>query len=97
MFKNHASVMLLIDPNDGKIIDANQSAVNFYGYTLDELKQMNMYKINQASIFELKEKYQQVKNSIINKFFSKGTINPPAPSIIRTSQNCCKYFFFSLI
>ena len=68
MFKNHASVMLLIDPNDGKIIDANQSAVNFYGYTLDELKQMNMYKINQASIFELKEKYQQVKNSIKKSF-----------------------------
>ena len=33
MFKNHASIMLLINPNNGEIIDANQSAVNFYGYT----------------------------------------------------------------
>lgn len=68
MFKNHASVMLLIDPNNGGIIDANQSAVNFYGYTLDELKQMDMSNINQSSIFELKEIYQKVKNSIKKSF-----------------------------
>lgn len=68
MFKNHASIMLLINPNNGEIIDANQSAVNFYGYTLDELKQMNISKINQANIFDLKEKYEQVKNSIKKSF-----------------------------
>jgi diguanylate cyclase (GGDEF)-like protein/PAS domain S-box-containing protein len=68
MFKNHASIMLLINPNNGEIIDANQSAVNFYGYTLDELKQMNISKINQATIVELKEKYEQVKNSIKKSF-----------------------------
>ena len=51
--------MLLINPNNGEIIDANQSAVNFYGYTLDELKQMNISKINQANIFDLKEKYMR--------------------------------------
>ena len=68
MFKNHASIMLLINPNNGEIIDANQSAVNFYGYTLDELKQMNISKINQANMVELKEKYEQVKNSIKKSF-----------------------------
>ena len=68
MFKNHASIMLLIDPNNGEIIDANQSAVNFYGYTLDELKQMNISKINQSNMVELKEKYEQVKNSIKKSF-----------------------------
>ncbi len=68
MFKNHASIMLLIDSNDGKIIDANQSAENFYGYTLNELKQMDMSKINQAGISELKGNYEQVKNSIKKSF-----------------------------
>ena len=68
MFKNHASIMLLINPNNGEIIDANQSAVNFYGYTLDELKQMNISKINQTNMYLLKEKYEQVKNSIKKSF-----------------------------
>uniref|UniRef100_UPI0040473011 PAS domain S-box protein n=1 Tax=Aliarcobacter sp. TaxID=2321116 RepID=UPI0040473011 len=68
MFKNHTSIMLLINPENGEIIDANQSAVNFYGYNLDELKQMNISKINQATIFELKEKYKQAKNSLKKSF-----------------------------
>lgn len=68
MFKNHASIMLLINPNNGEIIDANQSAVNFYGYTLVELKHMNICQINQANISELKGNYEQVKNSIKKSF-----------------------------
>ena len=29
MFERHAAIMLLIDPDTGKIIDANQAAVDF--------------------------------------------------------------------
>ena len=68
MFKNHASIMLLIDPNSGEIIDANQSAINFYGYSLEELKQMNISKINQANLDEIIENYKKAKNSIKKSF-----------------------------
>lgn len=42
MFKTHSSIMLLIDPNSGDIIDANIAASKFYGYEIDELKELNM-------------------------------------------------------
>src|SRR5512138_2247424 len=35
--KNHA-VMLIIDPRDGRIVDANKAAIQFYGYTAEKLK-----------------------------------------------------------
>ena len=42
IFKNHDAIMLLIEPETGQIIDANRSAVRFYGYDLPELLEMRM-------------------------------------------------------
>ncbi len=49
LFENHSAVKLLIDPENGNIIDANPSAEKFYGWTCNELKQMKIYDINIAS------------------------------------------------
>ena len=38
--------MLLIDPINGDIVDANPAASNFYGYTLNELVKMKILEIN---------------------------------------------------
>ena len=46
MFKNHDSIMLLINPNTGNIVDANKSAIKFYGYTHKEFLNMNVSNIN---------------------------------------------------
>ncbi|MEI6621248.1 MAG: PAS domain S-box protein, partial [Actinomycetes bacterium] len=46
MFYGHAAVMLLIDPDTGAIVDANQAAADFYGYTIDELRSMSIDRIN---------------------------------------------------
>ncbi|MEI6621950.1 MAG: PAS domain S-box protein [Actinomycetes bacterium] len=46
MFYGHAAVMLLIDPNTGAIVDANQAAADFYGYTDDELRSVSIDRIN---------------------------------------------------
>lgn len=43
--KNHC-VTLLIDPINGKILDANRSASYFYGYSKEELMNMNITKLN---------------------------------------------------
>jgi diguanylate cyclase (GGDEF)-like protein/PAS domain S-box-containing protein len=48
-FDANNSVMLLIDPETGKILDANYSAKEFYGYTEDALKELTIYQINQLS------------------------------------------------
>jgi diguanylate cyclase (GGDEF)-like protein/PAS domain S-box-containing protein len=46
MFHDHGAVMLLIDPVTGAIVDANPSASEFYGYSLDELRSMSITQIN---------------------------------------------------
>lgn len=46
MFEKHHAVMLLIEVDSGRIIDANNSAVNYYGYTLEEIKSMKIDQIN---------------------------------------------------
>ena len=45
-FQEHGVVMLLIEPNSGMIMDANQAAVSFYGYPLDQLRSMAIQEIN---------------------------------------------------
>lgn len=46
MFKKHSAIMVLLDPDTGMIKDANAAAVNFYGYSYEELVSMNMGDIN---------------------------------------------------
>ncbi len=46
MFERHASVMLLIEPDSGRIVDANAAAVQFYGYGRSELLSMNISELN---------------------------------------------------
>lgn len=48
MFVESHTPMLLIDPIDGSIREANKSAELFYGWDFDELKRMSIYKINEA-------------------------------------------------
>ena len=46
MFENHSAIMLLIEPQTGVILDANQAAVNFYGYSKSKLYGMSIQEIN---------------------------------------------------
>jgi PAS domain S-box-containing protein len=46
MFQGNGSVQWLIDPPTGTIVEANQAASDFYGYSLAELKGMNIVDIN---------------------------------------------------
>ncbi|ABM61155.1 PAS domain S-box protein [Halorhodospira halophila] len=46
MFTEHVAVQLLIDPETGAILDANPSAVRFYGYPREELCGMRIQQIN---------------------------------------------------
>ncbi|MDD3518121.1 MAG: EAL domain-containing protein [Chromatiales bacterium] len=46
MFLTNNAVKLLIDPDDGHIVDANPAAAEFYGYPLETLKRMRIIDIN---------------------------------------------------
>jgi len=46
VFENHTAVKFLIDPDTGSIIEANEAAVNYYGWSHEQLKQMKIQEIN---------------------------------------------------
>ena len=46
LFDNHAAVKLIIDPDNGKIVEANKAAAEFYGYSKTALEEMTISEIN---------------------------------------------------
>jgi len=46
LFNNNYACMLLIDPENGAIADANPAAAQFYGWSVNELKSMKITQIN---------------------------------------------------
>jgi len=61
MFERHSSIQLLINPQTGEIIDANEAATKFYGYSLDELKQLKISQINMLSPDEISVEMNNAK------------------------------------
>ncbi len=79
LFFNNHTVMLLIDPNTGEIIDANTAAVKFYGYNHDELVKMNITDLRDSDadvvMDEMKLAASKQKNHFIFKHqLSNGEI-----------------------
>ncbi|MBI5162971.1 MAG: PAS domain S-box protein [Magnetospirillum sp.] len=54
MFLSNTAIKLLIDPASGAIVDANEGAVKFYGYTRERLIGMPIWAINTLSPDELR-------------------------------------------
>lgn len=46
MFEGNASIAYLLDPESGSIVDANAAALAFWGYSMEELRGMNISKIS---------------------------------------------------
>lgn len=60
--------MLWIDPADGRILDANPSAVGFYGYSRENLQGMTIQQINTFTPEQVKEEMQAAKIAGRNYF-----------------------------
>jgi PAS domain S-box-containing protein len=71
LFDNNHAVMLLIDPENGNIIDVNPAATSFYGYNYDELIKMNIDDINILSEEEIYDNMQKSVSSQQNHFLFK--------------------------
>lgn len=68
MFEKHGAVMLLIDPQNGCILNANQSAVDFYGYSKEKLCNMLIGEINIMPQTQVEEEYQKAFREERNYF-----------------------------
>jgi len=74
IFNNNHAIMLLIDPEDGNIIDANPAACNFYGWSIPTMKSMNISQINTLSHEDINSEMKKaVKKNKINFLFRHRT------------------------
>ncbi|WP_246863871.1 PAS domain S-box protein [Thioalkalivibrio sp. ALE21] len=58
-FTNNVAVKLLIDPDDGRIVDANPAAETFYGWSIEELKKRPIQAINTLSAEEVRTEMER--------------------------------------
>ena len=68
-FNENHSVILLLNPNSGKIVDLNPAACDFYGYTREEIVGQEITVLNSRPIVELKAAMDQSRNLERNHFF----------------------------
>ncbi|WP_185961485.1 PAS domain S-box protein [Telmatospirillum sp. J64-1] len=57
MFETNKAVKLLVDPADGLIVDANDAALDFYGYTREQFGQM---KISDITVLSPEQVYSEM-------------------------------------
>ncbi len=60
MFENHAAVKLVIDPETGDIVNANQAAANYYGWSREQLQKMKIQQLNTLSDDEVKKELNNI-------------------------------------
>ncbi len=74
-FHNHSAVKLIFDPENGNILDANKAAAKFYGWTVEELRKMNISQINTLSFAEFKKELESAGPDNVHFNFSHRLAN----------------------
>lgn len=83
IFENKHTVMLMIDPEDGAIRDANPAAVQFYGWTYEEITEMKISDINTLTPEEIKDEMDRARRSNKNVFHFRHRL---ADGVVRDVQ-----------
>ena len=68
LFESHAAIKIVLDPDTGNIVDANRSAADYYGWSVEELRSMNIRQINPLSVDEIKTNLEKGRSSKQNEF-----------------------------
>lgn len=63
IFVASCAVKLLIDPADGRIVDTNPAAAEFYGHPLDRLRSMHIQDVAVAPHAEVGQELRQARNA----------------------------------
>lgn len=70
LFELHSAVMLLVDPANGKILDANRAASAFYGYSQTQLRSMSIEQISVLPREQIIQLMQEVQVRQLGRFDS---------------------------
>ncbi|MEW6260876.1 MAG: PAS domain S-box protein [Thermodesulfobacteriota bacterium] len=68
LFEDHAAIELLIDPETGRIVDANHAALNFYGWSREQLTGMRIQEINTLTPEEVRQEMESARKRRRNHF-----------------------------
>jgi len=68
LFKMSKTMMFLLDSKTGQIVDANDATLEKYGYTLEEIKEINIKDINTLSNEETQAELDKARNEETNYF-----------------------------
>ncbi len=68
LFENAYSIMLILNPDTGEILDANKAAVKFYQYSKQELLEMNISQLNTLSEKQISKEMNKAKLQKRNYF-----------------------------
>ncbi len=69
LFEQNKAVMLIIDPQDGRIMAANKVAVAYYGYPIARLLQFKINDINTLSSDEISDEMKLAQQEERNHFY----------------------------
>ncbi len=68
IFENNHAPMILVDPETAYLLDVNPAALNYYGWSKEEMLNMKMTQINTASPEEIKKAMNEAKMQKRNFF-----------------------------
>lgn len=75
LFLGSKAVLLIIDPEDGRIVDANKAACRFYGYGLKEILSKKISEINTLSPEEIQQEMERAKQESRDHFYFKHQLS----------------------
>ncbi len=87
LFENSAVTTLLIEPDSGKIINANSAAVNFYGYSYEQLCSMNINEINLLFPDEVMQEMEKARSGRRNYFVFRHRLANGEVRIVEVHSN----------
>lgn len=74
LFNNPFAVMLVVDPSTGRIENANLAAIQFYGYTKEELSELTLFELSEGGKGALRSSLARALNSDFQLFSSQHRI-----------------------
>jgi PAS domain S-box-containing protein len=101
MFEMHRLPKLIIDPENGRIVDANPAAATFYGYTVQTLKTLTIFDVNLSPPAEVQSKMAKATTSTIVtcEFVHRGAGGQPRNVEVFTGpvENAGRQLLYSII
>ncbi len=68
MFEDSASVMLIVDPSNMRVVQANAAAAKYYGWSQEQLETMDMSQINTLSAEEIAAEMARAASRVRSSF-----------------------------